>query len=50
MNVKLTKSQLFDLLYDIMDMVYPNPEVYTKGDSGTVSVSRENRKKTHQKT
>ena len=45
MNVKLTKSQLFDLLYDIMDMVYPNPEVYTKGDSGTVSVSRENRKK-----
>ena len=45
MDVKLTKSQLFDLLYEVMDMVYPNPKVYTKGDSGTVSVRFEDRKK-----
>lgn len=40
MDIKLTKKQLFELLYDIMDVLYPNPKVNSKKDgSSSVSVT-----------
>jgi len=45
MDIEITKEQLFEILYDIMDILYPNPIVYNKQSGvATVTVNKENRK------